>query len=402
MINPIAIAIPFFFLLIGLELLVARWQKQRFFRFADSIADLGCGVSDQASAIFLGAIGVGIWALVREHLRVFELAPTLGTWVLAVLLVDLGYYWWHRLSHRINFMWAGHVVHHQSDEYNLTVALRQDVLGSITSWPFYLPLAVLGVPLEVYLGARAIDLLYQFWIHTRVVDKLGPIETIMNTPSHHRVHHGVNRAYIDKNYAGIFIVFDRLFGTFEPEREPVVYGTVTPFRSWNPLWAQVAYWVHIGRLIAAAPRWSDKLKAPFMPPEWAPQGLPPHVFPSDADQAARPRYEADAPAFHAYIAVQFVPVAAVLTVMLALEAIAPTTALAGAAAWVLTSLLAFGALLEGRAWAIPLELVRLVAGAVAAGLALWSSPLVALPASFAVLSAAWLLRQGQRPAPAVA
>src|SRR5690606_31238042 len=150
---------------------------------------------------------------------------------------DFAYYWWHRASHRISFLWAAHVVHHQSEDYNLAVALRQAWFTSLSSWVLNLPLAFLGVPPLVYGVCAALNTLYQFWIHTRLVGKLGPLEWVLNTPSHHRVHHGIDAPYLDTNYGGVFIVFDRLFGTFVEETHEPRYGTLDPIRSFDPVWA---------------------------------------------------------------------------------------------------------------------------------------------------------------------
>jgi sterol desaturase/sphingolipid hydroxylase (fatty acid hydroxylase superfamily) len=213
--DPIALAVPFFFLLIGLELLVARARRQRVYRFTDSFADLGCGVAQRVVLLLFEASLLAVYALLYEHGRLVTFAPG-SPWpcVIAIVGVDLGYYWWHRLSHEVNFLWAVHAVHHQSEDYNLAVALRQAVLSPITVMPFYLPLAVLGVPVLVYFIVVALSTLYQFWIHTELVGRMGVLEHLVNTPSLHRVHHGVNPEYLDKNYAATFICWDQLFGPF--------------------------------------------------------------------------------------------------------------------------------------------------------------------------------------------
>lgn len=370
MLNPVAVAIPVFFALIGVEAAYSWWKGLRVYRLNDALTDLGCGVTDQVGAVFLEGVLLAAYLWTYEHARALTLPDSVAVFVAANVGVDLSYYLWHRASHRVNFIWATHVVHHQSDEYNLAVALRQAVFAGLTSWPFYLWLAVLGVSPGIYAGAKAFNLLYQFWIHTRVVGKLGPVELVMNTPSHHRVHHGVNRAYIDKNYAGVLIVWDRLFGTFEPEVEPVTYGTVTQFRSWNPVWAQVDHWSRLWQVAAAAPRPIDKLKVWFMPPEWVPEGMAAHDFPPDEVLAARPKYDVDAPGWHRYAVLQWVPIAATVTGLLLFAHDAPAVALAPVAMWVLTSLVALAGLFEGRSWALGLEVARLLGlialGAVAA------------------------------------
>ncbi|TVQ87268.1 MAG: sterol desaturase family protein [Deltaproteobacteria bacterium] len=279
MINLIALAIPVFFALIGLEVLVARWQgRPDYLRFNDAISAISCGVGSQVAKVFTGIVGLvlytglyhlsePIWSVVYP----FEpMSP--WSWLIAMLLVDHQYYWWHRHSHRVNFLWAAHVVHHQSQEYNLAVALRQALFTNLTSLPYYLPLAVLGIHPVVFLISGALNTLYQFWIHTRTVGKLGPLEWVLNTPSHHRVHHGINPAYIDKNHAGILIIWDRLFGTFVEETEEPVYGTVDVLESFDPVWANFHYWSRMWQMARRAERWQDRVWVLFAPPEWSPEG----------------------------------------------------------------------------------------------------------------------------------
>ena len=392
MVDPVAVAVPFLFAMIFAEALYARVCKQKVYRFNDAITDLGCGVTDQVGAAFLGVVHLASYTAIWDRFHAFDLGTGPLAWLVGLFGVDLGYYLWHRASHRINFIWGTHVVHHQSDEYNLAVALRQAVFAGLTSWPFYLWLALLGVPPIVFAGCKSINLLYQFWIHTRVVGKLGPIEWIMNTPSHHRVHHGTNRAYVDKNYAGVFIIWDRMFGTFIEEDEEPRYGTIAEYGSWNPVWAQFAYYEHLLDLAVRAPRPLDKLKVWFAPPEWMPEGLESKPWPSDAELRARPVYDPDAPRMHPYILLQWVPVAILTTAIIGAKDVAPLWMLAVGASFTLTSLIAFGAMLERKPWAQPLEYARLATGAVlgGAGLFVAAGPLFAgIPAIVALGSAAW-------------
>ena len=211
-----------------------------------------------------------------------------GKWLAAIVLflgVDCAYYWFHRIAHEYNAPWAGHVVHHSSEDYNLAVALRQGTFQGLFSWVFYLPLALVGFPPAWFAAVSSFDTLYQFWIHTRLIGKLGPLEWVFNTPSHHRVHHARNPKYLDKNYAGTLIIWDRMFGTFQAEEEEPVYGLVKPLNSWNPLWANLHVWNDLFRDAWLAPRWSDKLRIWFMPPGWRPEGLPPNPSPPEVSRA---------------------------------------------------------------------------------------------------------------------
>jgi hypothetical protein len=193
-------------------------------------------------------------------------------WLLALLGYDFMYYWHHRLGHRVAVLWAAHVVHHQSEDYNLSTALRQTSSGFLFGWLFYLPLAVAGVPPLVFATVALIDLLYQFWVHTQEVGKLGWFDRWFCAPSNHRVHHAVNDCYLDKNYGGILIIWDRLFGTYAEERDdvPCVYGTRAPLRSWNPLWANVQVYRDLWLDAWRTQAWSDKLRVWLRPPGWRP------------------------------------------------------------------------------------------------------------------------------------
>jgi sterol desaturase/sphingolipid hydroxylase (fatty acid hydroxylase superfamily) len=263
----IVLAIPVFFAFIGLELLIARRRGRAVYRFADAIANLGNGIGMQVLGALFVPLSVGGYAFVYDRWHVATISPRSPlAWVVLFFGVDLAYYAFHRASHRINFLWAMHVVHHQSEEYNYSVALRQSWFDQLLQWLFYVPLAIAGFPTVMYLTTTTLNTLYQFFIHTRLVGKLGPLERVLNTPSHHRVHHGVNPRYIDRNYGGILIVWDHLFGSFEPEAEEPVYGIVKPLGRYNPLWANVHYYVEMARL-AAAGRGLERLRAWVAPPE---------------------------------------------------------------------------------------------------------------------------------------
>jgi alkylglycerol monooxygenase len=266
----VAVAIPLFFVAIGLELLAARRRGVRVYRFADAISALSCGLVSQVAGVFTIGLTAAAYAWVYDRFALLRLEGWVA-WVVAFVAVDAIYYAWHRASHRVGLLWAGHAAHHQSEDYNLAVALRQTVLSHLTSAPFYWVLGVVGVPPAVLAGSIALNTLYQFWIHTRLVGKLGPMEWVLNTPSHHRVHHGIDRWAIDKNYAGVLIVWDRLFGTFEPERHEPTYGVVEGFPTWSPIAANFAPLLKIARAARAA-RGLDRLRAVFGPPEWTPAG----------------------------------------------------------------------------------------------------------------------------------
>jgi sterol desaturase/sphingolipid hydroxylase (fatty acid hydroxylase superfamily) len=272
--NFITFAIPFFFLLIGVEIYYSEKKSKGLFRWNDSISDLSTGVLSQIFGIFFKVVSLFAYFYFFDQFGFLKGILTINnpvTWVVGIVGVDFCYYWYHRLSHEVNFFWAGHVIHHHSEEYNLIVALRQGSLGGLSSWIFYTPLAILGLDPWVWIASYQINLIYQFWVHTRVIHKMPRwFEFLFSTPSHHRAHHAINPIYIDKNHGGIFIIWDRMFGTFQEETEPCVYGTVKPLQSFNPLWANLHYYIEIFKTSMSAEKFGDKLKVWIKPPGWIP------------------------------------------------------------------------------------------------------------------------------------
>ena len=271
--KTIAYATPVFFLLIALELVVARARGMAgAYRLNDAVNSLSLGVMSQVTGLFARALNFGIYALVFEYVALGRWPDAWWAWALAIVFYDFCYYWNHRLGHESAVFWAAHVVHHQSQCYNLSTALRQTSSGALLGWIFYLPMAVAGVPPEMFAVAAIVDLLYQYWIHTELVGKLGPFDRWFASPSNHRVHHAVNDRYIDRNYGGILMLWDRLFGTFVEETERCVYGTRAPLESWDPLWANLEVYADLARRARRCERWSDKLRTWFKPPGWQPAG----------------------------------------------------------------------------------------------------------------------------------
>lgn len=358
--NLIAIAVPVFFLLILAEAVASQRREDRVYRFSDAITDLSCGISSRMFHLFDLAVILAVYTWVYTEFAVFQ--PSNNTWWLwlgAFVGLDLLYYVWHRASHEVNALWAVHGVHHQSEDYNLAVALRQALFSSLTSLPFYLPLAILGVPPVVFAACSALNTLYQFWIHTELVRKTPrAIEAVFNMPSHHRVHHGINPQYLDKNHAGVFIVWDRLFGTFEPEGELVVYGLVSPLRSFNPLWANFAHFRDMAALMATTSSWADKIRILFKGPAWRPGGVE-----KVAPVVVRGRFVKYDPqpsrALIAYISVWFVVVAAATVWLMVVSPELQLAQRVTGAVWVVWTLVTWGGLMESRPWAVGLEWARL-------------------------------------------
>ena len=274
--NIIVLSIPIFFGLIGLEVAWDQWKGKGLYRLGDSLANIGCGIMDQSSALFAKVLTVGAYTAVfhfAAQWRPWAFDHHWSVWVATFVLGDLAYYWAHRLSHEVNILWIGHVVHHQSEDYNLAVALRQSVLQKVLLMWVYWPLAALGFPPEIFLACMAVNLLYQFWIHTELIDRLGPLEWVMNTPSHHRVHHGRNPEYIDRNHAGVFIIWDRMFGTFQEEIVRPTYGITRPTDTFNPVLAQWKPVADLWHDVRKIPGWWDRLRFLFAPPGWYPESI---------------------------------------------------------------------------------------------------------------------------------
>ncbi len=403
----IVYAIPVFFLLIGVELIVARIMKRDVYRLNDAIANLSCGIAQQVAGVLMKGILLVGYLYIHEHWRLLELgADKWWVWVACFIGVDFFYYWFHRYSHEISLMWGGHIVHHQSEEYNLSVALRQGSFQTFFSWVFYLPLALLGFDPVVFLVVAQFQTLYQFWIHTRLIYKMWrPIEFIFNTPSHHRVHHGINPKYIDRNHGGTLIIFDRLFGTFQEEEEEVVYGVTKPLNSWNPIWANFDYFVDISKLIARCRNLWDMLRVLVKGPGWRPSYLGGPQLPGPVDARAFRKYDIRLPAgLGAYVFTQYVLIVGGVSAFLfksgelrkiytGWEAAAWIFGLAGL---IYLGIANMGALLGRKSWAPTVETLRIALMIFATAALLWKTEWYWLPliagGAWMALSMLWLSR----------
>lgn len=265
--NLILYAIPAFIALMALEV---AWAKRRLasgasiagYELKDSAASLTMGLGSLAIGVVAAFLRVPFFAWLYEH-RFLDLGSAWWSWILLLFAEDCCYYWFHRLHHEVRVLWAAHVVHHSSQHYNLSTALRQPWVTPFTGPIFWAPLPLLGFSPAMVLIAQSWSLLYQFWLHTEAVGKLGPLEWVLNTPSHHRVHHGTNPEYLDKNHGGIFIIWDRLFGTFAEERDRVVYGITKNLESFSPITIAVHELRAMGRDLVASRGPRDAWRAVF-------------------------------------------------------------------------------------------------------------------------------------------
>jgi len=362
-VDYIALSVPVFFILIGIELAWNFYRKLNYYRLNDSISNLSQGIGQQLTGIFMKTALFFGYKYIFENWRLLDLPQSIWIWIILFIGVDFFYYWFHRMSHQVNALWAAHIVHHQSEEYNLTVALRQSWFQGWFSWVFYLPLAFVGFDPIMFLTLSSFNTLYQFWIHTRAIKSMGPLEWILNTPSHHRVHHGSNPKYIDRNHAGTLIIWDRIFGTFQKEEEEVYYGITTPLASWNPIWANVHYWDELLKTARQSPRWMDKINVFLKPPGWFPAHLGGFKSAPEIDPVVYKKYD---PQYHqqltGYVLVQFVVGLIAGSAILFLHSSLPSPALISGAIFVILTLLTCGALLEEKKWKVKFEYARLVLG----------------------------------------
>ena len=271
--KPMILVIPVLLALVFIELGFAYLKGRKVYNFQDSITSINIGLLSQFVNSTGAVFGAVMYALIEARYGTFEWSTASPfTWIFALLLYDFLYYWVHRTGHMVNIFWAAHITHHSSEEFNLSTAMRQASTGFYFKWVFYLPLAVLGIPVEVYVIVGLVDLLYQFWVHTRLIGRLGFLEWFLVTPSNHRVHHGQNDYCIDRNFGGIFCLWDRLFGTYADEREeePIVYGIRKPLQSWSPVWSNLHYYETLWLKVKNARSWREGLMFIVAEPDWSP------------------------------------------------------------------------------------------------------------------------------------
>lgn len=350
----IPLAIPFFLALLLAEVLWSWLSGRAVFSFADTLCSLSMGTLSRLRGFLILGVGGIAWAQLEAFtpLPAWPLESPLS-WLAAFVAYDFCYYLAHRAGHRVNILWASHVAHHQSEAYNLSTALRQTSTGFLT-FIFYLPMLALGVPAELMVAVGSLNLIYQFWVHTQAIHRLGFLERILVTPANHRVHHASNPEYIDKNFGGVFILWDLLLGTYEDERAdcPPRFGLPHALGSYNPLWANLHHYVAIARAARQAGTLRGALGVALAGPETLP-----------ATEAITRAPTVRSTALTAYLGVQF----AVLTVLslgplLGQDAPVPQTIFV---LWLVLGLASLGTALDGRAYARALETLRLTFGLLA-------------------------------------
>ena len=392
--NPVILSIPIYFLLIGIELVVQQFSKKQYYRLDDAITNISCGVTQQLTGIFFKVFSIGAYVLLYEYFAIWTIPTTWYSLLILFIAADFCYYWAHRMSHEINLFWGGHVVHHQSEDYNFSVALRQSAFQVIWTFAFYLPLAIIGFhPIDFVLMAALVTV-YQFWIHTETIGKLGPLEWIFNTPSHHRVHHGRDPKYIDKNHAGVFIIWDKMFGTFQVEEEKPTYGITKPVNSWNPVWVNVEPYLSMAEQLKTIPKWQDKIKFLFYKPGWLPEEMGGYQAAPAVDKKTYTKYEAPGfPPARFYILLQY-GLALLFTAFFLFNqdkfAAGEQLVFTGLVVW---SVMNCGGLFEMKGWAFQSEWIKWFCIALVAGwlfsISYISLPVMGIFLAFGLFSMAW-------------
>ncbi len=358
-ISPIVLSIPIFFILIGLELIVQHFSKRKLYRVNDAITNLSCGITSQITGVFIKIVTIALYQFIYENFSLLVIPTNWWTITILFMSADMLYYWGHRMSHQINLFWGSHVVHHQSEDYNLSVALRQSSFQTIWTFGFYLPLAFIGFETMTFVLITVFITLYQFWIHTETIGKLGWIEYVLNTPSHHRVHHGRDPKYIDKNHAGTFIIWDKMFGTYQEEEETPTYGITKPVNSWNPIWANFDYYSILFKQILGTPGLMNKLGILFNKPGWRPKSLGGYQPAPSVDKLTYTKYN-EHPSFkvNIYVLFQFLITLIVASYFLFQQNSFNITQKSLFAILIVSYVLNCGGLLERKSWVLPSEWVK--------------------------------------------
>lgn len=369
--DLILYAVPFFLLALLLELAWGAARGRNTYRFADTINSLSLGMLSRLRGFLFLGVGGAAWAAAAEASSIPRWPlDAAWAWIVAFVVYDFCYYWSHRLGHEVNLLWASHVAHHQSEEYNLSTALRQTATGLLT-FVFYLPMFLAGVPAEMVVTVGSLNLIYQFWVHTRHLPKLGFMEWVFVTPSNHRVHHAQNDRYLDRNYGGVFILWDRLFGTWQEEldEDPPVYGIRHALHSWNPLWANLHVYRDCIVDSLRTRRWRDKLGVWLRGPAWRPEDLAAADPRPAFSPATFERYEVPVDGtLRAYVLIQFLLALVASLPLLVFAAALPAAVTATLAALSVAGFVALGFWLEHRAGALAFDLARLASWA---AMALW-------------------------------
>lgn len=358
-VNYIAFGIPLIFLLIGIEFFFSKKLKKNYFSFTSSVGNIAIGVAERLCQLFLTGYFILVFNYLHDHFAIFEISSSWPWWVVAFLFTDFTWYWYHRFSHEINLLWGAHVVHHSSEEYNYTVSLRITIFQAFIRLVFGMALPVIGFPVPVLLVCISILGIYQFFIHTRFVRRLGLLEKIFVTPSNHRVHHGSNPLYIDKNYGGVFIIWDRIFGTYQEETEVVKFGLTTQVNSNSFLWLHFHFWLELFEHTKKEKRFWNKLKVIFGSPDslkYSYDAKLRRIYLSKSNLSSASVSKKNYPNLYYYVNVQVVLSLLLLFLMYLIDLSASTNFFISAI--IITTVINCGAILERKKWVFVTEIIR--------------------------------------------
>jgi alkylglycerol monooxygenase len=353
----LALAIPLFVVFMVLEFLVARKKKLPYFNLHNSIANISIGVAERLLDVLVTGLFFFFYDHLQKHYGLFQIKDSPLVWILLLLSTDLIWYWYHRFAHEVNLFWAVHIVHHQSEDFNYTVSARITVLQAIVRTGFWSVLPLLGFPAHMITTMLLVHGLYPFFIHTQMIGKLGILEYILVTPSHHRVHHASNEKYLDKNYGDVFIIWDKLFGTFQKEEENPVYGLTKPLKSYSFLWQHFHYFIELGIAMKRTSGFINKVRIIFARPDV--------VDPSIRESAEKLLHVkktgtvVDRP-LNRYVVWQMAITVAVLFLFILLRQKLSLQSEIAIVSFILLTLINCGAIMEQKRWIFYLEFARII------------------------------------------
>lgn len=356
--NFLAFSIPFFLLLIYAEYLISKKKKLSYPKLHSTIANISVGIADRLSDVLITGTFYFIYDSLQKKYGIFHIKSSLLLWIALLLVTDFIWYWYHRLAHEINVLWAVHIVHHQSDDYNFTVSARITLLQALVRTGFWCVLPILGFPASMIATILLVHGLYPFFVHTKLVGKLGILEYLLVTPSHHRVHHASNEQYLDKNYGDVLIIWDKLFGTFQKEEQLPVYGLTKPLHTYSFLWQHFHYFIELGIAIKKQKTFSAKLKVLF--------GRPDTIDPSIRNEAEqifhiKQNKETINQPLNIYVVWQMVVLLASLFIFILVEQYLSKMFCFSFAVFTLLTLINCGAIMEQKKWIFHVEFLRLLA-----------------------------------------
>ena len=357
--NYLALAVPFFVFFMLLEYIVARRLGKSYFNFTNSITNINVGIAERLIDVFISGSFYFVYDYVYRHFAIIHFTPTIYHWIALLLFTDFIWYWYHRLAHEINVLWSVHIVHHQSDDFNYTVSARITVFQAIVRTGFWIILPVLGFTAPMITTMLLIHGLYPFFVHTRLIGKLGMLEYIFVTPSHHRVHHASNEEYLDKNYGDVFIFWDKIFGTFCAEKETIdiKFGLTKPLNSHSFLWQHFHFALEIYQQVQQQTGWRNKWKIIFGRPQ---------LIPSDTRKQLedkfhiRAKLEPTEKKLNRYVVWQIAATLIVLFAFLLFVKQLPFSVQLLTTALIVVTLINCGAILEQRRWIFYLEYTRYI------------------------------------------